>query len=776
MNETSYSCLSNIFSHPDKPLVEHLLAVSEIASKLVPVFLPGNNMKDAIIIAAKLHDLGKATTFFQNYLSASPANKPRLKNDMRTNHSLLSALATYWVIRKLYPEEPFAAFCGFFCVKHHHGNLKELKDSLIFDKEDIDAVNQQLDCINDNYLAKLLLALEINVTVDELKKGVEGAFDDLKKLKRAKGQLINPNNMDNFFRLNLAFSILIDADKSDAGLKTGGMPERGQIPSNLVGHYRQQKGLDIPTSDINKLRNEVYEEVLSKVCTINAPSILSLNVPTGLGKTLTTFAFAEALRATMPLPKPRIIYCLPFLSIIEQNYNVIERLWGDNTPPTTDQLLKHHHLSEISYKTGSDSENEYEIGEEKLLIEGWNSEIIVTTFIQFFHTVIGYQNKMLKKFNKIAGSIIILDEVQAIPVRYWRLIEEALKYLSERLHCYIVLSTATRPMIAKNCTELVNSPYKYFEAMDRYMVVPDIENPQGIDRIIEIIQAEIDEDKSVLVVLNTIGAADNVFSKLSLVVDIKTFFLSTHVTPYERIKRIEEIKTYDGQKLVISTQLVEAGVDIDLDVVIRDLAPFDCIMQSAGRCNRNADSQKIGKVIIVNMVDDKGKRYSSFIYDIVLMKATKDSIPKEEFCEKDCLKILQKYYDSLERKVYQEQEILKATYELNYDDGDKSIAKFKLIEDKYEKVDIFVEINEEAQEVWQTYTKLYEISDRWKRKEEFARIKGEFAKFVISVSILKASKNQPPKVNDIMYIGGSQLSEYYDGTTGFKTEGGLAIW
>ena len=184
----------------------------------------------------------------------------------------------------------------------------------------------------------------------------------------------------------------------------------------------------------------------------------------------------------------------------------------------------------------------------------------------------------------------------------------------------------------------------------------------------------------------------------------------------------------------------------------------------------------MGKVIIVNMVDDKGKRYYNLIYDVVLMKATKDSIPKEVFYEKDCFQILQNYYDSLGKKVYQEKEILNAAYELNYDDGDQSIAKFKLIEETYDKVDIFVEINEEAEEVWRMYTELYEISDRWKRKEEFARIKGNFAKFIISVSIYKASKNQPPKVNDIMYIGSSQLSEYYNGTTGFKTEGGLAIW
>jgi CRISPR-associated endonuclease/helicase Cas3 len=245
----------------------------------------------------------------------------------------------------------------------------------------------------------------------------------------------------------------------------------------------------------------------------------------------------------------------------------------------------------------------------------------------------------------------------------------------------------------------------------------------------------------------------------------------------ERIKLLREGKV----PLAVTTQLVEAGVDIDFPIVHRDLAPLDSINQSAGRCNRHGDGS--GRVY-VHYLYDGSRTYASYIYDSILLDITREILQKYEVIpESDFLRLIEEYYQQLvERKsAAASQDLLKALHKLKYDgtreDGsleEEYISTFRLIKEDYPKIDVFIEINEEAAAVWKEYQRVKEITNLMERKTAFAQIKSRFFQYVISVPA--AVDNIPPEVNGFRYVGRENLSEYYHPVTGFKTKGVASLW
>ncbi len=768
MERTSY--FSKVYSHPDKLLIEHLKGVWRIASSFAPSFFKRDE-HELLKVITLLHDIGKSTPFFQEYLLVDEAKSKELKNDPKTRHSLVSAVFAYFTIKRLFPDKPFFPIISFVAIKSHHGNLTKPLNAFFIDEEEI--LNLQIDAINKELGRELYLFMNIGTTFDKIYKDVKIWKDEFRRVRRflMHYEKENPKDLYPYFLLNTIFSLLIDADKMEAGV-TSFEKIKASLKSELVDRYRDLKGWVNPEAYIDKLRNDVYTKAIFLSEQVKTPSILSLNVPTGLGKTLTAFSLALKLKEKFALS--RIIYSLPFLSIIEQNYDVIREVFKkvENALPPDDILLKYHHMSELHYFPSN--ENEYSPDEEQLLVEGWNSQIVVTTFIQFFHTLIGYKNRMLKKFNKFLNSVIILDEVQSIPFRYWRLMKEILDYLVKEEHCFVIFVTATKPMIVSGDVEIVEDPRLYFSSVNRYRVIPNLKKGKLLDIMPSEIEDSFSYGDSVLVVLNTISAAKTLYNSLRKSDDIKYFYLSTHITPYERLERIKKIKTYKGKKVIISTQLVEAGVDIDLDVVIRDFAPLDSIQQAGGRCNRNGMKER-GILKLLNLCDERGKRFSSYIYDPLLLDITAKILPEEEFEEKDFYSIVNRYYKEVKDRLHQEEGVLHSLYVLNYDDGNDAISTFKLIKEE-EKIDIFVELNEEAKNVWKRYERVKLIEDRWKRKSAFREFKADFYKYVISVYTQKAMKNLPPEENGMRYIPNSMLEEYYDLETGFIGESHSLIW
>lgn len=774
MKKTSLS--SNLFSHPKKLLEDHLIGVSSLTA----LFL---NEKPAIIkkqfaelsrIIALSHDIGKATSYFQKYLNADESEKNKLKSKRETHHSLFSAVCAYYLSKEINPDS-LLPFFAFLTVRRHHGPLRDVVDDVIFDDGDATLLRQQLESIEGksfDILARKLLEAGTSVLLS--KAVIARWFDDFigesKQLKRELRKL--NGTVSDYIMLNLLYSLLLDSDKSDVVVREAAIFERKELKSeDWVDNYKAKTLF--PASPLNSIREKAYCEAIAHKIDLN-DRLLSLNLPTGLGKTLTALSYALKLKEeirTKADVSPRIVYALPFLSIIDQNAQVFESVIRTNDIETdTNILLKHHHLSEVFYKK---EDNEFELDEAKILIEGWNAEIIVTTFVQFFHTLISNKNKSLRKFHRLANSIIILDEVQSIPVKYWSLLRDVLIEISERLNTYVILSTATEPLIFGDgeMKSLVNRDI-YFALLDRVSMIPILDKAMTLKELGDYF--DVSDGKTYLFIFNTINTAKD-FYKLINDKGLSLTYLSTHLTPKDRLKRIMEIK--EGKyKVVVSTQLVEAEVDIDFDVVVRDIAPLDSINQSAGRCNRN-DTQK-GEVYIVSLQDERGKQHASYVYDAVLLDITRKILSScNEIKEKDFLELIEKYYKETEIKKSQatSRGLLEAITRLRYDSVDDkiSISDFQLIEEDYPKNDVFIEQDKKAGEIWEEFIRLKDVSDLFERKKAFDSFKAEFYQYIVSVPA--HVKNIPPTVGEIGCVEQSALGDYYDEETGFITKDTRAV-
>lgn len=764
---------SELYSHPNRLLEDHLTGTAKFTELFIdekPTEIK-KRLIDISRIIALSHDIGKATEFFQEYLNAEDSEKEKLKNLKETKHGLLSAVCAYHLTKQITDDE-LLPFFAFVTVRRHHTNLIAILDEVsLYDENDIENLYIQIESINDikfSILADKLYRAGLPVTLNKqvIRSWIDNLGKELKLLKKCIRGL--DSGIGGFITLNLLYSILLDSDKSDVVIKDISPFERKEsVSGNLVDNYKSQTHFE--DSPINYLREKAYQEITHSSINLDE-KICSINLPTGLGKTLTSLSFALKLREKIGL-NHRIIYALPFLSIIDQNSLVFESvLKANGIEPYSNILLKHHHLSDISYKK---DDNEFESDEAKILIEGWNAEIIITTFVQLFHSLISNKNKSIRKFHRLANSIIILDEIQSIPVKYWLLLKNMLSQFSEMLNAYIILVTATEPLIfgKGEIRGLVDRDF-YFKALDRITMQPFLDKDITIDELSKYF--DLKDGRSYLFIFNTITAA-KAFYNLIKDNKIPVAYLSTHITPKERLQRIKEIKG-GMHKVAVSTQLVEAGVDIDFDVVVRDIAPLDSINQAAGRCNRNGKQR--GEVYIVSLKDDRGRRYSSYIYDPVLIDITRKVLSgRKEIKESDLLSLTNEYYSETEKKKSQDisRELVEAITKLRYDSGDDrtSISDFQLIENDYPKRDVFIELDENAKAVWQQYLKLKDMKDLFEKKKLFDSLKSDFYQYVISIPA--HIENIPPLFGEIGYIMQSVLEDYYDKETGFKTKDNRSV-
>ena len=773
-------------------------------------------ISDVSYLIGVSHDFGKYTTFFQEKLKGLMYRK-----DPLTYHGLISALFAFEVVKEyiktknLDNERPykFLPLLAYFVVKRHHLNLDNIEDDINADKlfdagfkniktqlEDIWKNKEQIEGEYDRLFRSHLSSYgDIFLNLSVYKKELNSSSDIkplIKELDKCLYFFKKNDNKDiiHYLLVQLLYSALIDSDKKHAGQIRE--IERKELPECLVEEYLkfpEFKGDN--RSNINHIRNEIRESVLKNIRdpkNINQ-RIFTLTAPTGTGKTLISLSAALILRNKLKKAfklenEPHIIYSLPFTSIIDQNYNVFEKVLSqvnDFEQRESEYLLKHHHLSEIFYKT-ENIDKEYDVDESLALIESWESEIIVTTFIQLFHTLVGYKNRSLKKFHNIVNSIIILDEVQNIPIEYWKLVDVILTAITTYFNCRIILMTATKPLIFEENSykELVDGYENYFNMVELNRVCLNIDS--DAKQISEFCNSLDDLSKnSYLFVLNTINSSLDFYKSIinriqELGLAFKVFYLSTNIIPKERRARIKKIKEAinKGQKIVVvSTQLIEAGVDIDCDCVFRDMGPLDSIIQVAGRCNRNKILEQ-SDMYILNLIGEDNKPFTG-IYDPVLLEAVRQILDdKSQIPELDFLKYINEFFEVVKVKSRVETKLLNSIYELYYYDKSpnnekrKPISDFELIKEDYFKLDIFVEVDDEAKEIWKMYGKIKAAKGPFERKKRFLMIKKDFYNYVISVP--KTYENQvgfDDKLG-IGYISKIEIDQEigYDPEMGFKRD------
>jgi len=821
------------YSHEGILLKNHLHNVGESAKSFIEKLnVKYKKLSEIAYIVGKIHDIGKYTSFFQRYLKGE-------KIGNMAHHSMLSAILGAHIIKNHLekyvaidiPQKKFLPLISYLIIYKHHGDLrspeeiipskKELKDypdltkvnvSL---KEEIIIAKKQLDDIkrNSNLIQKEIdeLGLQFNILDFTEEKFLE-TFQMLADLRY---ELLEKENIKEFERLELYFltlllySALIDSDKRTAGREELLKVERRDIPSDIVDRYIE-KFKENKSSIINTMRNEIYYKVTKKATEIPLDQkLFTLTAPTGCGKTLTVLSFALKLRKRIKIVEgfcPRIIYSLPFINIIEQNYDVfyeVLSLLPDFEKNSSSYLIKHHHLADLVYKENDEFKS---IEEALLLTESWESEMIVTTFVQFLHSVIAFKNSFLKKFHNIAGSIIILDEVQNIPVEYWDLVEKALQGLVDFLGCRIILMTATKPLLFyKNSIELLEENEKFFLKLNRITLKPK-KNKITDDEFIEEFYEKFDK-KSCLIVVNTISKSIDIYNKIKEKLRYKgfveyeekngeykrinldekgnlekiieelfkykklIFYLSTNIIPLQRAIRIKMLKKYmekGGKPILVSTQVVEAGVDLDFEVVFRDIGPLDSIIQVAGRCNRNQTLDGHGEVFLLNFENGGAEDVYGKVHIFITSKLLLD----ESIEERDFFSLINKYFPDIKKRTSNKsEEIYNSMLKLNFFHTQVSnISDFSLIKEEGKFYNVFIELNSRASELKEKFIEQVINEKNFKKRNiAYLSLKKEFNEYLISVRE-KNIKDKPIfKISENLFcIPHNFITKCYDIETGIK--------
>ncbi|UBM60789.1 CRISPR-associated helicase Cas3' [Marinilongibacter aquaticus] len=764
-------------SHQGVPLIRHLESVANSCRDKINSLTLEEDVQPTLAmlgyICGAFHDLGKATVFFQEYILSNGKiiNGPK-------NHALISSLFVKEISRLYLEKIDFnkdeQALLSHFCftsVKRHHGKLSDFQEELTETVNKTDELKEQIDHFNEadvqQILDYFLPQIGVIYTFDAFKKYIKESvydttFDEFRDDYLLEGDFpkLPTNEKIKFhFYHQLLFSTLLLSDKSDVILKGQTLDESAVLGFERLQKFRKENGFDSAKTDLNAIQNEAFFNALNhlkKVFSINQ-HIYSLTLPTGIGKTMTSFGIALKLRELLGKSCSGMVVAIPFTSIIDQNFQVYERIIANSNSTL---ILKHHHLAEPKYKLDDD---ELEIGKSSFLIETWQSQLVVTTFVQLLNSIFSNDKSLLMKLPALANSIIILDEVQSIPYKYWELVKNALKVIGSTYKCYFILMSATQPLIfnpENEIIELVPDFKKYFTYFNRTRIVNKLSESHTIASFGEEVMNYLEgfPEKDCLIILNTKGQTREVFKQLcetETFSDDEIYYLSTLITPHERKRIFDLIKRKSKQrKIIVSTQLIEAGVDISVDAVFRCIAPLDSIIQAAGRANRYNEKRSQGEVYLYDI--DELKKSSSLIYGAELLQKTRNIFKNIAVIEeKEYLKIIESYFKEVRKQSdATESYFFQAIQNLEF----KTLGQFKLIEEELETESVFIQLNEEAKKAWESYVSIYTKDiPSYLKKQEFSKIKSVFYDYVINVPV---KRNEQEISFDSPKTMGFYVSEY----------------
>ena len=539
-------------------LEEHAAQVAACAAEFANSFASGEWAK----LAGLLHDLGKARKSFQDYLKRSNGLLDTGYDASDHSHSGAGAV---WAKAALKFWPPIA-----YCVAGHHAGLPDWIDGETPGGSLANRLEQEKG---------IVLEPPVTAWLQE-REAVWKSFQ-----LRPPWSFKNDNLSDISFWIRMLYSCLTDADYLDteAFMDAGSAAVRSRYPvlANLTERFfaeLNKKQESAENTEVNRIRAEI-RAACEKAAAL-PPGLFSLTVPTGGGKTLSGTAFA--LQHALTHGRERIIYVIPYTSILEQTADVLRGFFGQ------ENVVEHHSNFDLDKETQ----------QSRLAAENWDAPIIVTTNVQFFESLYACKSGRCRKLHNIVGSVVILDEAQLLPPRLLLPCVEAIRQLTAHYGVSFVLSTATQPALPglENIQEIIPQEMDLYRRLKRTEIVMP-ENRQ-IRRSWEEIAEELKGYEQILCIVNTRRDC----RELHALMPEGTIHLSATMCGEHRSRVIDVIKEKlkKGESIrVISTQLVEAGVDIDFPVVYRAFTGLPSIAQAAGRCNREGRlAGKSGQVIV----------------------------------------------------------------------------------------------------------------------------------------------------------------------------------
>jgi len=558
------------WARPHK-LLDHLLGTAKRAE----IFANSFNSAEWGFILGLAHDLGKGRPLWQKYLYTKSGYDDEAHLEGKRG-KIPHAIHGAELVEKIFGKGIGRILA--YCIAGHHSGLPDWSSAEGAGRSTLQYQKTQVRDLGD----------------------VDPVFiDTIQKKKIGNPPWKFSKGIDMALWIRMLFSCLVDADfldteyymQKDRATNRGGYNSISELLESLNLFFQK---LDRQADDtkVNEIRRKIRDKCIQAAR--EEPGIFSLSVPTGGGKTLSTLAFALEHAKTHQLK--RIIYVIPYTSIIEQNADVFRSVLGD------DQVIEHH----------SSLNEEDTTVKSRLASENWDAPIIVTTSVQFFESLFAAKPSRCRKLHNIAEAVVILDEAQLMPIEFLNPILETMQLLVDNYKVSFVISTATQPAFKerivdgqrfKGLKEIREIMGEEEEVKRLYasLVRCKIHFPEDMQAVSswEQVSDELKNYDQVLCVVSDRKSC----RELHKLMPVGTYHLSALMCGQHRSKVIAEIKEKlkDGEIVrVVSTQLVEAGVDFDFPVVYRALAGLDSIIQAAGRCNREGNLPGLGQVIVFN--------------------------------------------------------------------------------------------------------------------------------------------------------------------------------
>ena len=604
--------MGNFFAHSKNSanqqhfLIDHL----ESVGKIVDCFTKGLFWNEEAVLSGQLHDLGKYGDLFQLRLQGKA-------------HSIDHWSAGAWL--SIVEHRAIAAALA---IEGHHIGLQYLNINHL----------KALDPKKLAFSHPLQLKLSEN-DPSVLKSRIEADGILLKPQDNAKQKQILESGIGPMLDIRMLFSALVDADFLDTEAhfngdekgkhyrESGPVLEAEKAIKILLDHIEKIRRRGITSTDVAEVRTSLLADCLSAA---NAGTgLFSITAPTGSGKTLAMLAFA--LKHAIENNLRRVVMVIPYLSIIEQTAavyrSILEPQFGEN------YVLEHHSLAGtgkdpdefVSDYAGRSGENASSEIQRRLLSENWDAPIIVTTSVQLLESLFSNRPSACRKLHRLARSVILFDEVQTLPRGLVVPTLASLSHLVDNYGSSAVFATATQPAfehldnaVKRHCKsgwrpyEIVCRPFSFFKRMNRVKIEwesPD--NGIGWDTLAE----RIRQTKQVLCIVNLKRHAQSLWKFLE---NENAYHLSTNMCPAHRHDVLHTVRTRLNENqtvCLITTQCVEAGVDVDFPIVYRAYAPLDSIIQAAGRCNREGKLQ-VGRVYVFQpLIENNEREFPDHSYD-----------------------------------------------------------------------------------------------------------------------------------------------------------------
>lgn len=585
----------NWHSHP---LQKHLQKVAQLAKRFAGRY--GSLFAE---YAGLLHDLGKFQESFQKYIrnaSGFEKENAHLEDVESTKLRKIphSTAGAKYAVERL---NPFFGHLLAYLIAGHHAGLADWYDKGSL-KRRLQQADDELAASLSGFVESSLPEDFFPLSDDDLMRDFFAFWEDGAKLEEL------------HIWMHFLFSCLVDADFLDTEAFMNGYADadtaqaaglRPKFPGLDELHRRYEQYMAQlsekadKNSSLNQERHAILQQCFSAAETDR--TLFSLTVPTGGGKTLASLGFA--LKHALKFGKKRIIYAIPFTSIIEQNANVFRNALGD------DVVLEHHSNLEVK--------EDKETAKTRLATENWDAPLIVTTNVQLFESLFAAKTSRCRKIHNIADSVVILDEAQQLPRDFQKPITDMMRVLARDYGVTFVLCTATQPELGKNIDafgrtileglpdvrEIVADKIALSEKLRRVRI--KMPPPNGETQSWQKIADEIAARPCVLAVVNTRKHAQKLFAALpsnGIKLHLSANMCATHRSEVIALVR-RYLALYRAGSLhkplwLVSTQLIEAGVDLDFPCVYRAMAGLDSIAQAAGRCNREGKLPQLGEVVV----------------------------------------------------------------------------------------------------------------------------------------------------------------------------------